>query len=186
MKRFLLVLVSFVSLAAYAQTDSLNVIKKDSVENGNNCAMKFGCLSYDAAIKAMPEYATAQQSVKDLKKKYDEEVKRVEDDFNKKYENFLDGQSEFPPTILKKRQAELKEMLVKNIAFKKESERLLVAAEKEIFAPLHMKLAELLKIIGEDRGYSFIINTDNNACPYVNPAQGEDINDIVKSTLQEK
>ena len=53
-------------------------------------------------------------------------------------------------------------------------------------APLHKKLAELLKIIGNARGFAFIINTDNNACPFVNPAQGEDINDIVKTTLQGK
>lgn len=186
MKHFLLIFISFISLNAIAQTDTLKVVQNEPAANEKKCVMTFGFLSYDAAIKAMPEYATAQQSVQELKKKYDAEVKRVEEDFNKKYESFLDGQSEFPPTILKKRQAELKEMLVKNIAFKKESERLLAAAEKEIFAPLHTKLAELLKIIAEDRGYSFIINTDNNACPYINPSQGEDINSIVLSTLQEK
>lgn len=184
MRRFLLVLISFVSLAAFAQTDTLAVVNTDSVAQECSCSFKFGHLSYDAAIKSMPEYAAAQQNLKELKEKYDAEVKRVEEDFNKKYENFLDGLSDFPPTIMKKRQMELQEMLAKNVAFKNESQRLLAAAEEEIYAPLHKKLAELLKIIGQDRGFSFIINTDNNACPFVNPEQGEDINQIVKLSLQ--
>lgn len=189
MRRFLLILVSFVSFAAFAQTasapaDSVSVASQPVTNSLQS--FKFGYLSYDAAFKAMPEYAIALKNIADLKAKYDAETKRVEEDFNKKYEDFLDGQREFPETILRKRQNELQEMLNKNIAFKEESRRLLANAEKEIFAPLHEKLAALLKIIGEDRGYSFIINTDNNACPFINGAQGEDINGIVKATLETK
>lgn len=179
MKRFLLLLVVFVSLSAFAQTDSVKV-----AAGGN--AIKFGYLSYEAAFKAMPDYAVAQKNIADLRAKYDAETKRVEEEFNKKYEDFLEGQREFPESILRKRLNELKDMLAKNIAFKEESLRLLANAEKEILEPLHKHLASLLKIIGEDRGYSFIINTDNNACPFINASQGEDINGIVKTTLQSK
>lgn len=181
MKRFLLILVSFVSVVCFAQDV---VVKKDSLANTTTCVLKFGYLSYDAAIKAMPEYAEAQKSIEALKAKYDAEAKRVEDEFNKKYEEFLEGQREFPQTILRKRQNELQELLSKNIAFKNESLRLLAEAEKEAMAPLHKQLAALLSIIGADKGFSFIINTDNNSCPFINPQQGVDINGIVKSTLQ--
>lgn len=180
MKHFLLILVTFVSMSVFAQTDSLqaNQPAKNKVQ-----VLKFGYLSYDAALKAMPDYAVAQKTISELKAKYDAEVKRVEDEFNKKYEEFLEGQRDFPTSILRKRQNELKEILVKNVAFKEESQRLLANAEKDIMAPLHNQLAALLKIIGNDRGYSFIINTDNNACPFINAVQGEDINAIVRNTL---
>ena len=49
---------------------------------------KFGFISYDAAIKEMPEYAIVQKNLTDLKSKYDAETKRSEDEFNKKYEEF--------------------------------------------------------------------------------------------------
>ena len=87
--------------------------------------LKFGYLSYNAVMQAMPEYAAMQNSMAELRQKYEAEQKRVEDDFNKKYEEFLDGQKSYPKTILQKRQSELQEMLDKNIAFKKESQRLL-------------------------------------------------------------
>ena len=120
--------------------------------------LKFGYLSYNAVMQAMPEYAAMQNSMAELRQKYEAEQKRVEDDFNKKYEEFLDGQKSFPKTILQKRQSELQEMLDKNIAFKKESQRLLSQAEEEAMAPIRVRLAEVLDAIGRERGYAFIVD----------------------------
>ena len=146
--------------------------------------LKYGYLSYDSVFKAMPEYVTMQASVQQLRDKYAAEQKRVEDDFNKKYEEFLDGQAGFPQTILQKRQSELQEMLDKNIAFKKESQRLLCQAECEAKAPLKERLAAVLKQIGEERGYAFILNTDGNVAPWLNTAMGEDISEVVMQLLK--
>lgn len=146
--------------------------------------VKYGYLSYQEALKAMPEYATAQAQLADLKQKYDNEMKRVEDEFNKKYELFLEGQRDFAPTILRKRQVELQELIAKNIAFKEEAKRLLAQAETETMAPLKSKLAETLRGIGEARNFMFILNTDNDNLPYVNTVYGEDISTLVNDCLK--
>jgi outer membrane protein len=146
--------------------------------------LKFGYLSYATALQAMPEYAAMQNSMAELRQKYEAEQKRVEDDFNKKYEEFLDGQKSYPKTILQKRQSELQEMLDKNIAFKKESQRLLSQAEEEAMAPIRVRLAEVLDAIGRERGYAFIVNTDEKAALWLNPAMGEDVSAAVKALLQ--
>ena len=54
----------------------------------------------------MADYATATRSLNDLKAKYDAETKRSADDFNNRYEDFLDVQHKLDPSILRKRQAE--------------------------------------------------------------------------------
>jgi outer membrane protein len=146
--------------------------------------LKFGYLSYATALQAMPEYAAMQNDMAELRQKYEAEQKRVEDDFNKKYEEFLDGQKGYPKTILQKRQSELQEMLDKNIAFKKESQRLLSQAEEEAMAPIRVRLAEVLDAIGRERGYAFIVNTDEKAALWLNPAMGEDVSAAVKALLQ--
>jgi outer membrane protein len=146
--------------------------------------LKFGYLSYATALQAMPEYAAMQNNMAELRQKYEAEQKRVEDDFNKKYEEFLDGQKSYPKTILQKRQSELQEMLDKNIAFKKESQRLLSQAEEEAMAPIRVRLAEVLDAIGRERGYAFIVNTDEKATLWLNPAMGEDVSAAVKALLQ--
>ena len=146
--------------------------------------IKYGYLSYQEVLKFMPEYAVAQTKLADLKQKYDNEMKRVEDEFNKKYEQFLEGQKDFAPSILQKRQAELQELIAKNIAFKEEAKQLLQQAETEAYAPLKAKLAEVLRGIGEARGFLFVLNTDNDNLPYVNATAGEDISGLVKDCLQ--
>lgn len=163
-KLFLLIVLGVLSLTANAQT-------------------RFGYFSFDNVLKSMPDYVMAQRSIDDLRQKYDAEMKRAEDEFNSKYEEFLDVQKDLVPAILRKRQAELQEMMQKNINFKNESQRLLKQAEADAFAPVKNKLYNALTKVGQAQGYAFILNTDGDACPYVNPEMGEDATDFIKEAL---
>lgn len=132
----------------------------------------------------MPEYTLVQQNMTKLREQYQAETLRIKDEFNRKYEEFLDGQRDFPKTILQKRQSELQELMEKNITFKENSQAELAQAEKEAMAPLRIRLIELLGKIGRERGYAFIIDTDKTALPFINPAMGDDINQLVKDALK--
>lgn len=146
--------------------------------------LKFGYLSYDAALKGMPEYSIALTNVDKLRKQYDEELERAEKEFNSKYEDFLENQRTMAPAILDKRQAELQELLQKNLSFKAEAERLLKQAENDAYSPLRQKLNAAIKKIGMQRGYAFVLNTDNDACPYIDSTRGEDISVLVSDELK--
>lgn len=145
---------------------------------------RFGYLSYDEVLQAMPDYTMIQQKMDTMRQQFQAETLRVEDEFNLKYEEFLDGQRDFPKTILQKRQSELQEMMERNIRFKEESKKELEQTEKLLLAPLKIRLIELLGKIGRERGYAFIIDTDKTALPFINPAMGEDINQLVKDALK--
>lgn len=146
--------------------------------------LRFGYFSYQEVFKSMAGYSIAMKHIDDLKKQYDAEMKRVEEEFNKKYEEFLDGQKDFAPSIREKRQAELQEMMEKNIAFKQEARRLIRQAEEEAMAPLKEQLSSVLNALGKEKGYAFIINTDNNTLPFVNDLMGEDISVPLKERLK--
>ena len=93
----------------------------------------------------------------------------------------------FQPDILvmmQKRQAELRELMEKNIAFKAEATRLLQQAENDAYAPLKAKINEEAKKIGKQKGFAFILNTDNNAAPYLNEEMGENITALLEETLK--
>jgi len=147
--------------------------------------MKFAFLSLDSVMHSMEEYAQLQRDMAAMRQQYEAEMKRVEDDFNKKYEEFLDGQKNFPKTILQKRQSELQEMMDKNIAFKKESLQLLNDTEKTQTDVIRMMVEMAVKTLGMQRGYAFILNTDADATPWLNPALGDDITEDVKALLKE-
>ena len=146
--------------------------------------MKFGFLSYDSVRQSMKEYAEMQQQVATMRSAYEAEMKRVEDDFNKKYEEFLDGQKNFPTTILQKRQSELQEMLDKNIAFKNESLRILNETEAQLLESINLMVKICVQQVGQKHGYAFILNTDADALPWLNPEMGEDVTEEVKALLR--
>ena len=173
-KTVLFLLLTVVSLAVSAQDT------KDSV------AIKFGYLSYDSVMVAMPEYAEFKTNMAQLREQYEAEQKRVENDFNKKYEEFLDGQATFPKTILQKRQSELQEMLDRNIDFKKQSLKMLNDVEANLMNNIKTTINTAVSIVAQERGFAFVLNTDKEAVPFINPAMGEDITEAVKKLLTEK
>ena len=169
MKRFLLVIFACIAMAAQAQD--------------NAPALKFGYLSYDLAMKSMSEYATVQMRMDSLRSAFNAEMQRVEDEFNRKYEDFLDGQKDFPRTILLKRQTELQEMLQKNLVFKQQLQQELKDTEAQLMAPLRIHLNEAIATIAHEQGLALVINTDANACPFIEPAMGVDVHELVVSKL---
>ena len=170
-------------LSGYAQTENTGLI---ATPHSDHRSEKFGYLSIDSVLQSMPEYAQLQQDMATMRQQYEAEMKRVEDDFNKKYEEFLDGQKNFPKTILQKRQSELQEMLDRNIEFKKQSQKMLSEAEANMMEVIKTTINMAVNIIAQERGYAFVLNTDKEAVTFINPALGEDITEAVKQLLNEE
>ena len=189
MKKFLMFAFWALPLSLHAQSEEtmpgVVAAAEPTVNTAETTAPVYGYLSYSKMLQAMPDYALAHKQYLQIEEKYAAEAKRVEEEFNAKYEVFLEGQRDFPPTILKKRQTELQELLEKNIAFKAESKRLLVDAENTLMKPLREKLSKVLTTIGEEMNLMFIINTDGDNCPFINPKQGVDVTAIASKMLNE-
>ena len=181
-KNLLFLAFALVALSASAQQSQAEETQPTAV--AAQPAWRFGYFSFEQVFHTMPGYAIAKHNMDELRTKYDEETKRVENEFNSKYEEFLDGQRSYAKTILEKRQAELRELMEKNIAFKAEANRLLKQAEDEAFAPLKAKVNEEAQKIGKEKGFAFILNTDNNAAPYLNAEMGEDITAALEEKLK--
>ena len=147
-------------------------------DNGSNTppptAITFGYLSYNEALHAMNDYKEAQQQLAELRETYDKELQRAEQEFSRQMAEYIDGQRTFPDNILLKRQKELQQIMQQNIDFK---------TEAEAMQPIRKRLNDLLQQTGKERGYAFILNTDNNNCPFVSGTLGEDITADIISRL---
>ena len=134
----------------------------------------------------MPQYGVVEAQMDTLRQAYEKELKRVEADFNQKYEAFLEGRKDFPRTILLKRQTELQQLLEQNMEFKQKSLQELEQTRKDKLAPLHAKLSMAISAVAREHKLAVVVNTDSNACPFIDPELAIDLNDEVKLQLRKE
>ena len=183
-------LFSMVSAFAQSATDTLTTVAAP-VETPVVVAaptvavqtVKYGYLSYSQVLENMNEYKVAQQQLKELRNKYEMEAQYNESSFKRQFAEFLQGQKDFPQSIMLKRQRDLQEALEKSLAFRDEAERLLKQAEVETLAPIKARLADAIKMVGGAYNLDYIYNLDTNAMPYVNPALVMDVTKLVEQQL---
>ena len=145
---------------------------------------KIGYFSYKAILEDMPDYVTAMLGVETLRKQYDEELKAASDEFNEKYELFLDQQNMLDEPIKQKRQADLQSLLDRNTQFRNESRRLLRQAEQDALAPVKQKLNKAIQSVGYSGAFLLIVNTDSEACPYIDSNSAEDVTAKIQSYIR--
>ncbi len=174
MKRLLLTLLLALPMAISAQETT-----EEAPVQTPAPALQFGYLSYRAILQQMPEYATAQTEFAALKAKYDAEATRSEEEFQRKFAEFIKGQKDFPASIMQKRQAELQELMEKSVSFREQSRSLLRQAERELQSTARQRLEQAIAAVATEQGLAFVANTDGNSLPFVNPEQGRDISELV-------
>lgn len=144
---------------------------------------QFGYVSYDQILKEMPEYAKATQDLATLKAKYEAEAQKGEEEFQRKFVDFLQGQKDFPQAIMQKRQAELQSLMDNGVNFRLKSQELLAQAEEDLMQEAKKRLNNALLEVGVEQGYGYILNTDTGSCPFINPVVGVDVTELVRQKL---
>ena len=151
-----------------------------------NQTMKFGYLSYSQVLEAMDGYADTQKTIAALRQAYEQELARSEEVFSKQFSEYVDGQKSFPDNIRLKRQKELQQTMEQSLQFKQEAKALLKQKEETALDVLRARLNGVISEIGTERGYAFVLNTDNNVYPFVNGGLGDDITNEVLTRLNTK
>lgn len=145
--------------------------------------VKYGYLSYDAVLRGMPEYAEAQLAMGELVKKYEAEASYNEMNFKRLFAEFLEGQKEFPQSILLKRQRDLQEAMEKGLAYRQSADSLLHAAKEEMMLPLRQRLDSAICNVALERGYECVVNSDTRSHLFFSPGVAEDATPFVVEKL---
>ncbi|MCM1373010.1 MAG: OmpH family outer membrane protein [Bacteroides sp.] len=126
-----------------------------------------GQINSNVILPRMPQYLAMLESLKSLKEQYEAEAKKSENDFQRKFEEFMQGQKDFPKTILDKRQNELQIMLETNAEFRIKAQKLLAEAERSMLADVKAELAEAVAIVAQEKGVSIVYDLDDGSVPYI-------------------
>lgn len=142
--------------------------------------IKFGYLNADSLLRTLPDYAQVEADMQQLRAKYQAETEYNEQDFRRKYAEFLQGQKTFTENILAKRQADLQQSLERGLAYRQQADSLLRATHEEMLSPLRHKLAAAIHAVGLEHGLEYILDTSKGAYPFIHPQVGMDVTEMVK------
>lgn len=146
-------------------------------------AARYGCLSRQALLRQMPETHRAQQELDSLRAQFDRETQYNEAGFQRQFSEFLQVQKSLSEPLLRKRQADLQVAMERALAFRREGQALLDDARKRLFHPIEERLDAAIRVVGAERGYDLVIDTDSSAAPYVSPTLSEDATPFVREKL---
>lgn len=146
-------------------------------------AARYGCLSRQAILRQMPETHRAQQELDSLRAQFDRETQYNETGFQRQFSEFLQVQKSLSEPLLRKRQADLQVAMERALAFRREGQALLDDARKRLFRPIEERLDAAIRVVGAERGYDLVIDTDSGAAPYVSPTLSEDATPFVREKL---
>ena len=144
---------------------------------------RYGFLNRAAVIALLPETARTRAHLDSLRVKYEAEARYNETAFRRQYSEYLQVQKNLPEAILLKRQGDLQVAMERGLAFRREAENLLKKAEGELMGRIGEQVDAVIRAIGAERGYDFVVDTSAGTHPYLNPEKSEDITPYVKARL---
>ena len=144
--------------------------------------LKFGTVNSAEVIAAMPERAAAEQQLQDLSKKYEDEFVKIQEEFTKKYKEYMALGDTIPETIRARRMQEVQDSQSRIESFREMATQDIQKQQEALFAPVQQKLMDAIKAVGAEGKYTYIFDL---AYPIViyQGAPSEDVTPLVKAKL---
>ena len=143
-------------------------------------SFKFGTVNANEVLVAMPERADAETQLMDLQKRYENEYVKLQEDFQKKYQEFQAMGDTVPETIQMRRAEELQAMQQRIESFLQVVDQDMNKKRQEYFAPVQQKLMDAINAVGAENGFTYIF--DINTVLYKGNGN-EDVTPLVKAKL---
>ena len=118
----------------------------------------------------------------DLNQKYKDELKVMQNDYNKKYSDFISYQTSMAENIRLRRMQELYELERQINEFMKLAQQDVESQEKALIEPLRLKIKDAIYQVGIEKGFICIYDLANPAIAFVTP-DALDASNLVKQKL---
>lgn len=148
-------------------------------------AQKFGHVNAQEVMQLMPEYTTAKTELDALQKQYENDLKGMQDELQKKsdeYDKAKAATPATPETILKRKEAELQTLYQKIQQTYQDNQQELQKASAEKMQTITGKLVEAIKSVGQSGGYVYIMDV-TGGIPYISTTLSTDVTADVKAKL---
>lgn len=164
-KRFQFIFILFfVVSCAFAQSNNIAFVNSDEL------------------LEKMPTIEAAKKDVKELNNKYKEELLLMQNDYNKKYSDFISYQTSMAENIRLRRMQELYELEQQIKKFMEVAQQDVLDREQELIKPIRAKIKEAIYQVGVEGNYTCVYDLANPAILFITP-DAIDITALVSAKL---
>ena len=162
MKKIILMLMLFAPLSLFAQ--------------------KFGHIDAQAVLAQMPEAIKANGELQATAKQYENDLKALQDELQRKAQEHDKNKSTMNPTKQAETEKALQDMYQKIQQTYQDNQQAMQKMQQEKLAPITTKLVNAIKNVGKNGGYVYIMDV-NSGIPYVSDTLSKDVSAEVKAEL---
>ena len=144
--------------------------------------LKFGIVNSQEIFNLMPDKATAESTLQSVAEKYQAELKKLQEEFDKKYQEFQALDETTPQSIKDRRMQELQENNQKIQNFQQMAAQDMQKQQETLLAPITNKIQKAIQAVGAEGGYTFIYDLSIPCVVYTGTG-AEDVTAKVKAKL---
>ena len=130
-------------------------------------AQKFGHITSEQLLQAMPEYDTAQMQVQELRQQYDLEIERIQVEINKKIEEFNQTEATLSDLIKEAKASEIQEMQVRLQNFAQTAQQDLQQQSQVMIQPVMDKARKAIDEVAKENGLLYVFDLSQGNPVYV-------------------
>ena len=133
-------------------------------------------------LSAFPAKEEATQKLVALSENYKKELELMQNEYNKKYSDYITYQGSLAENIKLRRMQELTELENKMQQFMQLAQKDIEQQEKAMLEPLKKQISDAIRQVGVEHNFTAIYDLANPGIAFVNPV-AVDANPLVKAKL---
>lgn len=143
-------------------------------------AQKYAHINTQELFTQMPELNTIKAQMDTLQGMYENQIAMMQEEFNKKVQDYQQNQATMTDGVREFRQQELADLEQRIQTFYQTAQQDIQRKQQEYLMPVHEKMAKAIEAVGTEKGYTYIF--DSAAMLYIAP-DATDIMADVKAKL---
>lgn len=145
-------------------------------------AQKFGHVDSQAVMQSLPEFIKARGDLEAQSKQYENDLKAMQDEIQRKSEEYDRTASTMNETKKQETEKEIQGMIEKYQQALQTNQQAFQKAQQEKLQPIMTKITTAIKNVGKAGGYVYIMEV-TSGIPYISDTLSKDVTAEVKAEL---
>ena len=132
--------------------------------------LKIAYVNTGEVYNAMPEMAAAETEFSKFSQSISTELRSMEEEYNRKMAEFQQQSDSLAQNIKVRRMQDLQDLRERTATFYETCQQDLAKKKEELTIPIMQKIQDAIKLVGDENGYSYIVNMIGEVFPYISPS----------------